>query len=171
MEAVEAARKAGKTRFIGFTGHKDPVVHLRTLEAAAARNVRFDAVQMPLNVMDAHFRSFGTQVLPVLVREGIAPLAMKSMGSGALLSSRTVTAVECLHYSMSLPVSTVITGIDSMDILKQALEAVKSFKPLSAADVQTLLLKTADVARDGKYELFKTSSKHDSTAKHPEWLE
>jgi aryl-alcohol dehydrogenase-like predicted oxidoreductase len=126
---------------------------------------------MPLNVMDAHFRSFGGRVLPVLRQKGIAPLAMKSIGSGTLLASRTVTAVECLHYSMSLPVSTVITGIDSMDILKQALDAVKSFQPLGAPELEALLKRTADAARNGEYELFKTAAKHDSTAKHPEWLE
>src|SRR5207248_9269893 len=102
MEAVLAAKKAGKVRFIGFTGHKDPLVHLRMLEVAAKHHFRFDAVQMPLNVLDAHFRSFGQKVLPVLVQEGIGVLGMKSMGDGLLLKSRTVTPVECLHYAMTL---------------------------------------------------------------------
>lgn len=171
IEALEAAKKAGKARHLGFTGHKDPMVHLRMLETADAHGFRFDAVQMPLNVMDAHFRSFGGKVLPVLREKGIAPLAMKSIGSGTLLASRTVTAVECLHYAMSLPVSTVITGIDSMDILKQALDAVRSFRPLGADEVAALLRRTADAAKTGEYELFKTDTRHDSTAKHPEWIE
>ncbi|MBV8882029.1 MAG: aldo/keto reductase [Planctomycetaceae bacterium] len=171
IEAVEAAKKAGKTRFIGFTGHKDPVVHLRMLETAAAHGVRFDTVQMPLNVMDAHFRSFGAQVLPVLLKEGVAPLAMKSLGSGMLLGSGVASAVECLHYTMSLPVSTVITGIDSPDILQQALDAVKSFKRLTAEEVAALLKKSADAAQHGKYELFKTAARFDGTARHPEWME
>jgi len=171
MEAVDAAKKAGKCRFIGFTGHKDPFIHLRTLEAAAAKGFRFDAVQMPINVMDAQFRSFGAQVLPLLLKDGIAPLAMKSMGSGALLASGQLSAVDCLHYAMTLPVSTVITGIDSMDILRQALDAVKSFKPLGANEIASLLRKTADAARNGRYELFKTATRHDSTAKNPEWIE
>jgi len=126
---------------------------------------------MPLNVMDAHFRSFGTEVLPVLRKSGIGPIAMKSLGAGVLLASGKVTATECLHYTMSLPVSTVVTGIDSMDILKQALEAVKTFHRLSGDDVAALLQKTAEDARNGKYELFKTATRYDSTAKHPEWLD
>src|ERR1700720_2588153 len=116
QEAVLAAQKAGKVRFIGFTGHKDPLVHLRMLEVAAKHDFRFDAVQMPLNVMDAHFRSFEMQVLPVLVKEGIGVLGMKSMGDSLILKSKSVTPVECLDYAMTLPTSTVITGIDSLDI-------------------------------------------------------
>jgi aryl-alcohol dehydrogenase-like predicted oxidoreductase len=130
-EALMDAKKAGKIRFIGFTGHKDPLVHLRMLEVTAKHDFRFDTVQMPLNVMDAHFRSFERHVLPVLVRESIGVLGMKSMGDGLILKSRTATPVECLHYSMTLPTSTVITGIDSLQILKQDLEAVKTFRPLT----------------------------------------
>jgi aryl-alcohol dehydrogenase-like predicted oxidoreductase len=170
LEAVVAAQKAGKTRFLGFTGHKDPLVHLRTLEVAAKHHFRFDTVQMPLNVMDAHFRSFADKVLPLLVKEGIGVLGMKSMGSGILLKSKAATPIECLHYAMTLPTSTVITGIDSLDILKQALEAVKTFKPLTADQVAALLKRTAAPAENGEFELFKTTSHFDSTAKHPEWL-
>jgi predicted aldo/keto reductase-like oxidoreductase len=170
QEAVLAAQRAGKARHIGFTGHKDPVVHLRMLEAAARHGFRFDTVQMPLNVMDAHFRSFGQQVLPVLVRDGIGVLGMKSMGSGVILRRRAATPVECLHYAMSLPVSVVITGIDSMDILKQALEAVKTFRPLTAEQAEALLQKTARAAAEGQCELFKTDTRFDSPAHHPEWL-
>ena len=131
QEAVLAAKKAGKVRFIGFTGHKDPLVHLRMLEVAKEHGFRFDAVQMPLNVMDAHFRSFERHVLPVLVKEGIGVLGMKPMGDSLILKSKTATPVECLHYAMNLPTSTVITGIDSLEILKQDLEAVKTFRPLT----------------------------------------
>jgi predicted aldo/keto reductase-like oxidoreductase len=170
MEAVLAAKQAGKLRFIGFTGHKDPLVHLRMLEIAAKHGFHFDAVQMPLNVMDAHFRSFGQAVLPVLVKEGIGVLGMKSMANGIILRSTTVSPIECLHYAMSLPTSTVITGIDSMEILKQALEAVKTFRPLTAGEVASLLARTAAAAAEGRFEPFKTDSRFDSTAHHPEWL-
>jgi predicted aldo/keto reductase-like oxidoreductase len=170
MEAVLAAQKAGKVRFIGFTGHKDPLVHLRMLEVAARHDFRFDAVQMPLNVMDAHFRSFGQKVLPVLVRESIGVLGMKSMGDGLLLKSRTVTPVECLHYAMNLPTSTVITGIDSLKILAQDLEAVKTFRPMTEKQVAALLARTARAASDGRFERFKTTNGFDGTAQHPQWL-
>jgi aryl-alcohol dehydrogenase-like predicted oxidoreductase len=170
MEALVAARQAGKIRFIGFTGHKDPAVHLYMLEAARRHRFRFDTVQMPLNLLDVHFRSFEPKVLPHLVADDIGVLAMKSMGSGVILKSRAVTAMECLHYSLSLPVSVVITGIDSMKILRQAFKAAESFKPLTKQEVSTLRAKSAKVAADGKYELFKTTSVFDSTAQHPEYL-
>src|SRR5437763_4512026 len=170
QEAVLAAQKAGKVRFIGFTGHKDPLVHLRMLEVAAQHQFRFDTVQMPLNVMDAHFRSFGGKVLPVLVKEGIGVLGMKSMGDGFILKSKTATPVECLHYAMTLPTSTVITGIDSLEILKQDLEAVKTFQPLTEKQVADLLARTAKAAAEGRFERFKTTNGFDGTAKHPEWL-
>jgi aryl-alcohol dehydrogenase-like predicted oxidoreductase len=170
LEAVLAAKKAGKVRFIGFTGHKDPLVHLRMLEVAAKHGFRFDAVQMPLNVMDAHFRSFGRMVLPVLVREGIGVLGMKSMGDGLILKSKTVTPVECLHYAMTLPTSTVITGIDSLKILEQDLESVKTFRPLTEEQVAALLARTAGAASEGRFERFKTTNGFDGTAKNPNWL-
>src|SRR5947209_14295602 len=170
QEALAAARKAGKVRFIGFTGHKDPLVHLRMLEVAKAHGFRFDAVQMPLNVLDAHFRSFGKQVLPVLVREGIGVLGMKSMGDGLVLKSKAATPVECLHYAMNLPTSTVITGIDSMEILKQDVDAVKAFKPLTEKQLADLLARTAEAAAAGRFERFKTTNGFDGTAKNPSWL-
>jgi predicted aldo/keto reductase-like oxidoreductase len=170
MEAFIEARKAGKIRYIGFTGHKDPHVHLYMLEKAKEHAFQFDTVQMPLNVMDAHFRSFQAHVLPVLVKENIGVLGMKSMGSGVLLKSKVVTPIECLHYALSLPTSVVITGIDSMKILEQAFTAVKDFRPLTRDEIAKLLAKTAEAARDGEYELFKTSSHFDSTAQNPEWL-
>jgi predicted aldo/keto reductase-like oxidoreductase len=170
MEAALAAQKAGKIRYIGFTGHKDPLIHLRMLEIAAQNNFRFDTVQMPLNVMDAHFRSFERQVLPVLVENRIGVLGMKSMGDPYILKSNTVTPIECLHYAMNLPTSTVITGIDSMKILDQALEAVRTFEPMNQAQVTALLDRTRDAAAKGQYELFKTTTQYDSTAKNPQWL-
>ena len=169
-EAFTEARKAGKIRYIGFTGHKDPHVHLYMLAKAKERGVRFDTVQMPLNVMDAHYRSFQAQVLPILLKERIGVLGMKSMGSGVLLKSNVVTPIECLHYVLSLPVSVLITGIDSMKILEQAFTAVRTFQPLTHRQTLSLLAKTALPARNGEYELFKTSSHFDSTAQNPEWL-
>lgn len=170
MEALIEARKAGKIRFIGFTGHKDPIVHLRMLEVAAEHGFRFDAVQMPLNVLDAHFRSFEKQVLPILVREEIGVLGMKSLADGSILRSKTATAIECLHYALNLPTSTVITGIERMEILDQAMEAARTFKPMNREDVQALLAKTTDAARRGRFELFKTSDRFDGTAQNPQWL-
>jgi predicted aldo/keto reductase-like oxidoreductase len=170
MEAFVAARKAGKIRFIGFTGHKDPEVHLYMLETARKHRFRFDTVQMPLNLFDTHFRSFEKKVLPELVGAGIGVLGMKSMGSGVILKSRTVTPVECLHYSLNLPTSVVITGIDSMKILKQAFKVAATFKPLTRQQVAKLRAKSAEAASNGEFELFKTTSIFDSTAAHPEWL-
>ena len=170
MEAMMDAKKAGKVRYIGFTGHKDPYVHLRMLDEAQARQVHFDAVQMPLNVMDAHFRSFEHDVLPVLVREGIAPLGMKAFGDHFILDSKIVTAIEGLHYCLNLPIAVQITGIDSQAVLDQALDAVRTFKPMSTAEVASLLARTKDGAQGGKYELFKTSSHYDGTAHNPKWL-
>jgi len=170
MEAFVAARKAGKIRFIGFTGHKDPEVHLYMLETARKHRFRFDTVQMPLNLFDTHFRSFEKKVLPELVGAGIGVLGMKSMGSGVILKSRTVTPVECLHYSLNLPTSVVITGIDSMKILKQAFKVAATFKPLTRQQVAKLRAKSAEAASNGEFELFKTTSIFDSTATHPEWL-
>ena len=125
---------------------------------------------MPLNVMDAHFRSFERQVLPILVENEIGVLGMKSMGDPYILKSKTVTPIECLHYTMNLPTSTVITGIEKMPILDQAFEAAKTFQPMSEEQVNALLDRTRQAAATGRYELFKTSSKFDGTAKNPQWL-
>jgi aryl-alcohol dehydrogenase-like predicted oxidoreductase len=170
MEAVVEAQKAGKIRYIGFTGHKDPAVHLRALEIAAAHKFHFDTVQMPLNVMDAHFRSFEKHVLPVLVKEGIGVLGMKPLGSGEILKSGSVTAIECLHYALSLPTSVVINGMETMQRLDQALEAVRTFKPMNKEQIGALLARTAQPAATGKFEGFKTTPAFDATALHPEWL-
>ena len=170
IEAAVAARKAGKIRYIGFTGHKDPYVHLRMLDVAEKHDFHFDTVQMPINVMDAHFRSFGKQVVPVCAQRGIAVLAMKTFGDNFILKSNTVKPIEALHYSLSQPVAVVITGIDSTTVLEQALEAVKTFKPMSDAETASLLERTKDAAAEGKYELFKTSSHFDGTAHNPSYL-
>ncbi len=170
IEALVAAKKAGKIRFIGFTGHKSPSIHLAMLAEADKHGFRFDTVQMPLNPMDPHYESFEEHVLPELVKEGIGVLGMKSMGSGILLQSKAVTPEECLRYALSLPTSVVITGIDSEKILAQAIEIGSSFKPMTDDEKKALLARTADVAKDGAFEKFKTSDYFDTTAKKPEWL-
>jgi aryl-alcohol dehydrogenase-like predicted oxidoreductase len=169
--ALQAAKQQGKLRFIGFTGHKDPKMHLAMLEAAAKAGFQFDAVQMPLNVMDAHYKSFEKEVLPVLETRGIGVLGMKSLGSGDILESGLVKAEECLRYALSLPTSVVITGIDSRQVLDQALKLGRNFVPLSMQERQSLLARTAPAAAQGKHELFKTADKYDGTAKNPHWLE
>ncbi len=168
--ALVEAREAGKLRYIGFTGHKDPHIHLHMLDVARQHGFTFDAVQMPLNVMDAHYRSFEKLVLPELLRQEIGVLGMKSMANGIILRSGAVTAVECLHYALNLPTSVVITGCDSMEVLQQAFDAAASFRPLTKDEVGALLSKTAAHARTGEFEPFKTSSIFDSTATHVEWL-
>ena len=168
--ALLEAKKAGKIRYIGFTGHKDPRIHLYMLQVAREHGFDFDTVQMPLNVMDVHYRSFEKLVLPDLVRQQIGVLGMKSMGNGIILKSGTVTAVECLQYALSLPTSVVITGCDSMEVLDQALKTMFLFPPMTVAQMQALVAKTGAAAAKGEYEPFKTSSIFDSTATHPDWL-
>lgn len=170
MEALLEAQKAGKIRYIGFTGHKHPQIHLSMLEAAEKNNVHFDTVQMPLNVMDAHFRSFENLVLPELVKNQIGVLGMKSLGESYILRSNTVSAIECLHYAMNLPTSVVITGIDSMEILDQAFEAVRTFEPMNHDQVSALLARTRAAAAEGHYERYKTTPENDSTAVNPAFL-
>lgn len=170
IDAMLEARDAGKLRYIGFTGHKDPSVHLYMLETAKAHGFRFDAVQMPLNLLDAHFRSFGARVLPELVAQDIGVLGMKPMCAGKLVETGVVSAKECLHYAMNLPTSVVITGIDKVEYVEQAAEAAESFRPLSDDAVRELLARTAEIAPGGRHETYKTTSEHDSTAQHTEWL-
>ena len=170
MEAFRDAQKAGKFRYIGFTGHKSPDIHLKMLQAAADNGVKFDTVQMPLNVMDAHYDSFEKKVLPTLVDRKIGVLGMKPIGAQIILNSRSVTAKECLRYAMSLPVSVVITGCDSLPILEQALEAARTFKPLTDEERSALLAKTIRSSAKGKYEMYKTANVFDSTGWNPEWL-
>ena len=170
MEVVLKAKKAGKIRFIGFTGHKSPDIHLKMLATATKHDFIFDAVQMPLNVMDAHYDSFEKKVLPMLVKNDIGVLGMKPMGDHIILESKTVTPVECLQYAMNLPTSVVITGCDSMQILNQALAAARSFRPMDSNEVAALLAKTAQAAQSGEYELYKTSHTFDGTYQNPQWL-
>jgi aryl-alcohol dehydrogenase-like predicted oxidoreductase len=170
LEALMAAKKAGKIRYIGFTGHKDPVVHLRMLEIAAQHSFHFDSAQMPLNILDASFRSFAHQVVPKLVEQGIAVLGMKPMASGAIPQNNIATGIECLHYALSLPTSVVITGCDSLERLDQAFEAVRTFKPLTQEQISALVARTREAALTGKFERFKTSAQFDGTARHPEWM-
>jgi predicted aldo/keto reductase-like oxidoreductase len=170
MEAMQAAKKAGKVRYIGFTGHKDPKVHLWMLKKASDHGFHFDAVQMPLNVMDAHYESFEKQVLPELVKQKIGVLGMKPLGSGIILKSDTVDAVQCLHYALNLPTSVVINGCDTMERLQQALTAARTFKKMDEAQVGQLLAKTKDAAENGKWELYKTSHRFDGTYSNPQWL-
>ena len=170
MEAVLESQRAGKIRFIGFTGHKSPNIHLKMLTTALKHRFTFDAVQMPLNVMDAHFNSFEKKVLPVLLEYDIGVLGMKPMGDHTILESKTATPVDCLHYAMNLPTSVVITGCDSLAILQQALHAARSFQPLDSSRVATLLAKTAKAAEAGQFELYKTTHQFDGTAANPQWL-
>jgi aryl-alcohol dehydrogenase-like predicted oxidoreductase len=170
MEAVQEAKQAGKIRYIGFTGHKDPSVHLRMFETADQHGFHFDTVQMPINVMDAHFRSFLNQVAPVAQQRGTAILAMKTFGDPYILKSNTVTPMEALHFGLNSPATVVITGIDSPAILDQAFQAVESFKPMGRQQVAAILAKTKEAAMTGKFELFKTSSHYDGTIKNPSWL-
>jgi uncharacterized protein len=170
LEAVLRARQQGKLRYIGFTGHKSPEIHKHMLEVADRDNFRFDTLQMPLNVMDAHYHSFEQVVLPIALQKQMGILGMKPMGDPFILESKTVSALECLRYAMSLPVSVTITGIDSMEILAQALALVSSFEPLTPSERTALLTRTANAASNGESERYKTSQHFDSTELHPEWL-
>lgn len=170
IEALVAARKAGKIRYIGFTGHKDPDIHLKMLNTGFRHNFTFDAVQMPLNVMDAHFKSFAKKVVPVLVEHGIGVLGMKPFGGGYILKSGTVSPIECLHYAMNLPTSVVINGCDSLERLEQGLEAARTFRPLDEKELAALLAKTAAAGAKGEFERFKTTRDFDGTYFNPQWL-
>jgi predicted aldo/keto reductase-like oxidoreductase len=170
IEAVVEAQKAGQVRFIGFTGHKSPDIHLKMLAAATKYGFKFDAVQMPLNVMDAHFNSFEKKILPIVTKDRIGVLGMKSMGDPFILKSKTVTAVECLHYAMNLPTTVVITGCDSLPILQQALGAARTFQPMDSSQVAALLARTAKAAAAGQFELYKTTHHFDGTVHNPQWL-
>jgi predicted aldo/keto reductase-like oxidoreductase len=169
-EALDAAKQAGKTRYIGFTGHKDPHIHLYMLELARQHNYHFDVVLFPINPMDAHFRSFENQVIPVAQQMGVAVISMKPIGGGVILKSNTVSAPECLRWALNKPTCVVITGIDGQPILDQAFQVASSFKPLTKQEEAAILAKTKQAAANGEYELFKTTAHFDSTAKHPEWL-
>ncbi len=177
IEALVAARKDGKIRFIGFTGHKSPDIHLSMMAAAKKNGFHYDSVQMPVNVMDAHYQSFGDKVLPVATAAGTGVLAMKPFGSGVFFKSDTlgkkkVHPVECLQYPMSLPTSVVITGCEDMGVLMQALYAALTFDGKKVtAERQQLLARSAPEAAAGKWERYKTTEDFDGTTKHPWWLE
>lgn len=176
IEAAVAARQAGKIRYIGFTGHKDPAVHLRMLEIAKKHRFHFDTVQMPVSVMDAHFRSFTREVLPVALEQGIGVIAMKTMGGGGgaagsiILRSRTVDAAEALRYALSQPISVAVLGIDSTGIIDAALAVTSHFTPMTEAEMEEILGRTRAAASDGRYEVFKTTNQFDATARNPGWL-
>jgi aryl-alcohol dehydrogenase-like predicted oxidoreductase len=176
MEALVAARKAGKIRFIGFTGHKSPDIHLAMLDVAAKNGFHFDAVQLPLNVMDAHYDSFERRVLPRLVKDDIAVLGMKPLGSGVFLKSKplksgAVTPADCLRYTMALDTSVAITGCDRPEILMQAIDAAYRYRPFDPKERKALLARTAPAAARGAWEKYKTSEDFDGTARNPHWLE
>ena len=157
VEALERARKEGKVRYVGFTGHKDPEIHMEML----SYKFPFDSCQLPLNGFDATFRSFEQGVLPELNKQGIAALGMKSFGAGEAVKHKAVTPAEALRYAMSLPVTTTISGIDSMRVLRQNLKVAQTFKPMSAAEMRSLRKRLAAEAADGRYELYKTTAQHD----------
>jgi uncharacterized protein len=171
MEAVVEAKQKGKVRYIGFTGHKSPDIHLKMLNTAFAHNFTLNSVQMPLNLMDAHYNSFEKKVLPVLVKHNIGVLGMKPMGDGLILKSKTAEPVECLQYALTLPTSVVITGCDSIPILQQALTVARTFRPLNQEQVAALLAKTSQAAQKGEWELYKTSHNFDGTYQNPQWLD
>jgi uncharacterized protein len=159
IEALDQAKKEGKVRFVGFTGHKDPAIHLDML----SRNYAFDTVQMPVNCFDASFKSFQRQVLPEVNRRGMAVIGMKSLsGSGEAVKQGIVTAQEAIHYAMSLPIATLVSGIDSLDILRQNIAIARNFRPMPVAQMQTLRDRVARYAVDGRFELFKTSMKYEA---------
>ena len=176
IEALVAARQAGKLRFIGFTGHKSPEIHLTMLATAEKHRFKFDTVQMPVNVMDAHYDSFTNRVLPELVKQKIGALGMKPFGSGlffksAPLAGGAIKPEQCLQFAMSEPTSVVITGCDTMGILLQGIDAAYRFQPMDETQRRALLAQTAPVAKAGEYEKYKTSGAFDGTAQNPWWLE
>jgi aryl-alcohol dehydrogenase-like predicted oxidoreductase len=170
LEAAVAAREAGKVRYIGFTGHKDPKLHLHMLELADEHGFAFDTVQMPLNVMDAHFNSFEKAVIPAALERDMGILAMKTFGDHFVLDAAKLRPVDMLHYSLNLPTSVVITGIDKPEILEQAIDAAETFVPMDPAQVALMLAVTAEAAKTGANELYKTTHYFDSTVQNPSWL-
>lgn len=171
IEALVAAKKAGKLRFIGFTGHKSPAYHLHMLEVATKNGFTFDTVQMPLNVMDAHFNSFEKAVIPAAKKLDMGIIAMKTFGDHHILDTGAVDPITMLQYGINLPTSTVVTGIDTRAVLEQAVKAATTFEPLSVAQVTAILAKTARLAANGKTELYKTTHVFDGTVQNPQWLE
>ena len=157
IEALELAKRQGKVRYVGFTGHKDPDIHLEML----SYRFPFDSCQLPLNGFDATFRSFEQMVLPELKKQGIAPLGMKSLGAGQAIKNKAVTPSDALRYAMSLPVTTTISGMDSLRVLRQNLKVARGFRPLTQPEMQAYRRRLADRAADGRFELYKTTAQHD----------
>ena len=170
IDVLVQAKKEGKIRFIGFTGHKSPDIHLHMLETASKHDFTFDTVQMPVNALDEHFNSFGQKVIPEAHKRGTAVIGMKPLSNGAIVKTGTLTAPEALHYAMSVPVTVTITGCQSMANLEQALNVARNFKPLSVAEKMAVLAKTAPVAGAGKFEAYKSSTIYDGTVNNPQWL-
>lgn len=170
LEAALRAQEQGKLRYIGFTGHKSPAIHRHMFEVAEGHGFRFDTVQMPLNVMDAHFDSFEQGVLPMAAAHGAGVLGMKTFGDPFILDAKVASPLEMLHYPMSLPISLQVCGIDSLPILQQALIAVRSFQPFTPEQRAELLAKTEAAARDGHTERYKVSTHFDGTVQNPQWL-
>ncbi len=170
MEAVLRAREQGKLRYIGFTGHKSPAIHAHMFEVADQHGFHFDTVQMPLNVMDAHYDSFEQHVLPIALAHGTAVLGMKTFGDDFILKSGAATPMEMLHYAMGLPTALQVCGIDHAPILQQALDAVRTYAPMTPEQRAAILAKTAKVAADGTTERYKVSEQFDGTVRNPHWL-
>ncbi len=170
VEVLKQAQKEGKIRFIGFTGHKSPEMHLHMIETADKHGFTFDTVQMPVNALDEHYDSFGQKVIPVAQKHGMGILGMKPLSNGAILKTGTVTAVEALHYAMSVPVTMTITGCESLPNLEQALGVAQNFKPMDKEQKIAVLQKTAPVGTDGKFEAYKSSHIYDGTFNNPKWL-
>jgi predicted aldo/keto reductase-like oxidoreductase len=170
VEVLQQARQEGKIRFIGFTGHKSPEIHLHMIETADKHGFTFDTVQMPVNALDEHYDSFGQKVIPVAQKHGMAVLGMKPLANGAILKTKTVTGAEALHYAMSVPVTVTITGCDSIPVLQQALGVARNFRPLDQQQKIALLKKTAPAGDAGKFEAYKSSTIYDGTVNNPQWL-
>ena len=170
LKAVLKAKEQGKLRYIGFTGHKSPLIHRHMFEVADQHGFHFDTVQMPLNVMDAHYDSFEQTVLPIAIQHGTGVLGMKAFGDPFILNSKVAPPIQMLQYPLSLPVSLQVTGIDSLPILKQALDAVRFLDAFTPEEREALLAKTASVARDGSTERYKVSHHFDGTVQNPQWL-
>jgi predicted aldo/keto reductase-like oxidoreductase len=170
VEVLQQARKEGKIRFIGFTGHKSPSMHLHMIETADRHGFTFDTVQMPVNALDEHYDSFGQRVIPAAQKRGMAVLGMKPLSNGAILKTGVITAPQALHYAMSVPVTVTITGCESMANLEQALNVARNFKPMTSQQKLALLEKTAPAAAEGKFEAYKSSHIYDGTINNPQWL-
>ena len=169
-EVLMEAREQGLVRYIGFTGHKDPRIHVRMLETADFAGFVFDTVQMPLNVLDANYDSFEKNVIPRVLERGTGIIGMKPLAAGEIPATGVVTATECLHYAMQLPTSVVITGCENMHDLQQALQAARTFEPMTDERLAELRARAAPYAARGAHELYKTTDKHDGTARSPQWL-